>query len=167
MTISELHSICMEFFTTTDNSYYPFFFVILDGRTAVDGTVIIAHDRPAGYDRRAGDPPEELRVTPGSLPNLLACLDIQHTVISSILVNRMDEEDEESFVDDVVSKHTLWTKCLSLTWVHVSLPKSQVWTIPAFRSASCAAVKVRARNSQSCASTLLRKKHQTCHPNTA
>jgi hypothetical protein len=54
-TTGELHALCLEHFTWTNNPYYLFIFVVLDERTAEDGTAFLYHDRKPG-----GRPLEEL-----------------------------------------------------------------------------------------------------------
>lgn len=77
--------------------------MVLDERTAVDGTVIVQNDRRPDYDRKAGEPPEEMRVTPASIQTLLACLDITHLTILDILVNDRPDDDVDTWFYDVVS----------------------------------------------------------------
>lgn len=93
---------CLDHFTPSDNPYYPYMFVVLDERTAQDGTVLLYHDREPFEERKVGDLPEELRITPASIPTLLSCLDIHHKTIPEIVENHMPDGEEETWFDDVV-----------------------------------------------------------------
>ena len=92
----------LDHFTPSDNPYYPYMFVVLDERAAQDGTVLLYHDREPFDERKVGDLPEELRITPASIPTLLSCLDIHHQTIPEIIENHMPDGEEETWFDDVV-----------------------------------------------------------------
>ncbi|TFY63270.1 hypothetical protein EVG20_g6383 [Dentipellis fragilis] len=68
--------------------YNPYFFVILDARTATDGTGIIV------YNEMLGDPPWELRTTAATISITIVNLEIYNYTIEEELGNMPDDPDE-------------------------------------------------------------------------
>ncbi len=91
--------LAVEKFKGPDTGYYPYFIVMIDKRTAEDGSVLLVQRDPQ-Y------PPQwELRITPSSLSTFLSICDIGHTTIEGVLLN--DNPDyEESWVHDVPFDHS-------------------------------------------------------------
>lgn len=92
-------------FSSPDNMYHPYFFVVLDNRTAEDGSVLLVHDREPDGEKREGDPPEEIRITPASIANFVANINIGHTTIEETICNDLPEDEEETWVYDAVSRY--------------------------------------------------------------
>lgn len=94
------HALCPKHFSANGgNSYYPYFWVVLDVRIAVVGTVIVRHERKADHDRKAGEPSG---VSPTNFQTLLACPDISHTTILDVMINNRPGDEMDSWFHDVV-----------------------------------------------------------------
>jgi len=92
--IDELLSLATTEFAATDNKYYPYFIVLIDERTAQDGSVLLVQRDP-WY------PPQwELRITPRSLATFFSVADIGHTTIEGVLINDKPDDDDQ-WVHDV------------------------------------------------------------------
>jgi len=94
-TVEDLAKLCTDKFSAVDNPYHPHYFLVLDQRTAADGTVIVAHqDQVAGL--------QTLRCTPDTVSVLISCLSIYHNSIPDIIGNDVPVADEETYMDTFI-----------------------------------------------------------------
>jgi len=87
--IDELAELCCQHFESGSNPFYPDFFIVLDDRTNKDGSVLLYHRRVQAVA------PEELRVSPASLPALLSVVNVGMRDIPYIIANEAPDDPEE------------------------------------------------------------------------
>ncbi|KAK0216348.1 hypothetical protein IW262DRAFT_1399781 [Armillaria fumosa] len=92
MNDEELASLCLERFSCTSNPYHPYFFVVLDERTAKDGSVSLHQQSENGGDRMS------IRVSPATIPSLVVLLDAGMKDIPYIIANDCPEDENEAKV---------------------------------------------------------------------
>ncbi|TFY63268.1 hypothetical protein EVG20_g6385 [Dentipellis fragilis] len=81
----DLCALCLAHFSSSATQYNPYFFVILDARTANDGTAILV------YNELLDNPPWEMRITPATTSLF---------IVNQVIYNMTIEEEGSDLPDD-------------------------------------------------------------------